>query len=209
MSIFIRKTLPAGPLQANCTIIGNAETREAIVIDAGGDALRIKQQLDELGLTCVAIVHTHAHLDHIMGCGQLKELTGADIYAPAADKNLWDNLQTQCQMFGLPYTSVPQPDHWFEDHAKLPLNATAIFTPGHTEGSTCIWFEDEKLLVAGDTLFRRAVGRTDLWGGDYATLERSIKTRLYTLDPATVVVAGHGPDTTIGEEMRENMVIRA
>ena len=205
----IRETFPVGPLQCNCSIIGDPIHKKAMIIDPGGDADFILQRVQQLGLTVVALVHTHAHLDHFMASGELKEKTGAPIYLHQQDEFLWQALETQCRMFGVPFKPVPAPDVWLRDEDTLPCcDGVAIHTPGHSPGSMSFWFEGQKLLVAGDTLFRGAVGRTDLWGGDYSTLERSIRGRLYTLDESVIVVAGHGPNTTIGAEIRGNMVIR-
>ena len=205
----IRQTFPVGPLQCNCTIIGDPVTRKAFVVDPGGDAQMILARLQALDLQVVALVHTHAHLDHIMASGELKELTGAEIYLHEDDKFLWDALETQCRMFGVPYTPVPAPDQWIQHGEELPCcSGIVLHTPGHSPGSACFWFEDEQLLIAGDTLFRRSIGRTDLWGGDHQQIEQSIRQRLYVLDEDAVVVTGHGPETTIGEEIRENSVVR-
>ena len=205
----IRQTFPVGPLQCNCTIIGDPVTRKAFVVDPGGDAQMILARLQQLDLQLVALVHTHAHLDHIMASGELKELTGAEIYLHEDDKFLWDNLEMQCRMFGVPYTPVPAPDHWIQHDQELPCcGGVAIHTPGHSPGSTCFWFAEEQLLIAGDTLFRRSIGRTDLWGGDHQQIEQSIRQRLYVLNEDAMVVTGHGPETTIGEEIRENSIVR-
>ncbi len=205
----IRETFPVGPLGCNCTIIGDPITKKGIVVDPGGDADKILERVQAHGLLIVALIHTHAHLDHFLASGELKEKTGAPIHLHKDDKFLWDSLEMQCRMFGVPYKPVPGPDFWLQDDEQLCCcNGVAMHTPGHSPGSMSFWFEDEKLLIAGDTLFRRSIGRTDLWGGDYNTIEKSIRTRLYTLDEEATVVAGHGPDTTIGEEMRENMVIK-
>lgn len=205
-----RRTFPVGPLQCNCTLIGDTETGRAIVVDPGGEADKILSELNANGLQLVAIFHTHAHLDHVLAAGALKEKTGAPIYLHDQDNFLWDMIEQQCQMFGVPYTPQPDPDEVIKDDQDLGCcGGVAIHTPGHTPGSTSFWFEEAKLLIAGDTLFRRSIGRTDLWGGDYGQIEKSIKERLYTLDEQAVVVTGHGPDTTIGEEREQNMVIRA
>ena len=205
----IRQTFPVGPLQCNCTIIGDPITRKAFVVDPGGDADMILARLNELGLTLVALIHTHAHLDHVMASGELKKQTGAEIYLHEDDKSLWDSLEMQCRMFGVPYTPVPSPDLWLKDGQELPCcGGVALHTPGHSPGSMCFHFEEHNLLIAGDTLFRRSVGRTDLWGGDFPTIEKSIRQRLYVLDEGTQVVTGHGPKTTIGEEIRENSIVR-
>ena len=206
---FIRKTFPVGPLQCNCTIIGDPVTRRAIVVDPGGDADIILSRLEQLDLKVVALIHTHAHLDHFMASGEIKERTGAPIHLHEEDKFLWDSLETQCRMFGVPYKPMPDPDFWLKDDEELPCcQGVAVHTPGHTPGSMSFWFEKEKLLIAGDTLFRRSIGRTDLWGGDFKVIERSIRQRLYVLDEEACVVTGHGPDTTIGEEIRENSIVR-
>nr|WP_246480550.1 MBL fold metallo-hydrolase [Motiliproteus sediminis] len=192
-------------MQCNCTILGDRRTGEAMVIDPGGDAEKILAEVEDLGLKVVAIYHTHAHLDHILAAGAIKAKTGAPIYLHEDDRFLWDLLEQQCRMFGVPYAPQPDPDaHVGDDQVLDCCGGVAIHTPGHSPGSTSFWFEDAKLLVAGDTLFRRSIGRTDLWGGDYDQLEKSIKERLFTLDESATVVTGHGPDTSIGEEREEN-----
>ncbi|MFJ3486424.1 MBL fold metallo-hydrolase [Pseudomonas sp. NPDC090202] len=206
----IRETFPVGPLQCNCTIIGDPVTKKAIVVDPGGNHELILAKLEAYGLKVVSIIHTHAHLDHFLASGQLKEKTGATLHLHKEDQFLWDNLETQCQVFRVPYVPVPSPDRWLEHDEELACGCgVALHTPGHTPGSMSFWFEDAKLLIAGDTLFKRGVGRTDLWGGDQATIVRSIKQRLYTLDEDATVVTGHGPDTRLGDEMRENPFVRA
>lgn len=206
----IRETFPVGPLQCNCTLIGDPVSRKAIVVDPGGEPEMIVARLEALGLKLVSIIHTHAHLDHFLASGRLKELTGATLHLHPEDRFLWDGLETQCRMFGVPYSPVPAPDLPLADDEALACGCgVALHTPGHTPGSMSFWFPEARLLIAGDTLFRRGVGRTDLWGGDYATIERSIKQRLYTLDEDAVVVTGHGPETRLGDEMRENPFVRA
>ncbi|HEY9035503.1 MAG TPA: MBL fold metallo-hydrolase [Pseudomonadales bacterium] len=203
------KTFPVGPLQCNCCIIADPVTRKAVVIDPGGDAERILATLKADNLTLVSIVHTHAHLDHILAAGELKEATGAPIKLHKEDQFLWDSVEWQCQAFGVPYTPLPPPDGWLEDDEPLACcGGKARHTPGHTPGSVSFVFEDHKLLVAGDTLFRRSIGRTDLPGGDYEQIARSILDKLYSLDEDTEVITGHGPSTTIGEEIRENPFVR-
>lgn len=210
-TLFLR-TMPVGPLRCNCTIIGNKTTGEAIVIDPGGDADRILATLAEQNLRVTRIVHTHAHFDHFLASGDMQAQTGAPLCLHKEDHFLWEQLAMQCQMFGFEFKPVPPPDHWLEHEEELPLSGfdgKALFTPGHTPGSMSFLFEQAGVLVAGDTLFRGGVGRTDLWGGDFATIEKSIKTQLYTLDERLRVVTGHGLSTTIGEEMRHNPFVRA
>ncbi len=209
-SDMIVRTFPVGPLQCNCSIIGDPVSRKALVIDPGGDAEHILAQLEELGLQVVGIIHTHAHLDHILAAGQIKKATGAPIWLHESDRFLWDMVDQQCAMFGVPCEEpLPAPDHYLRDDCDLGCcGGVALHTPGHTPGSVSFWFDQGKTLVAGDTLFRGSIGRTDLWGGDFAEIEKSIRERLYTLDDDAEVITGHGPNTTIGDEKQSNMFIK-
>ncbi len=202
------KTFPVGPLQCNCTVLGDKATGRAVVVDPGGDADKILDLLAQEGLTVVQIIHTHAHFDHFMASGVMHERTGAPLCLHEADKPLWQNLEMQCSLFGVPYRPVPAPQQWLEHEEELPLAGKALHTPGHTPGSMSFLFEAAGLLIAGDTLFRGSIGRTDLWGGDYQAIERSIRERLYTLDESLTVVTGHGPSTSIGYEIRNNPFVK-
>ena len=125
--------------------------------------------------------------------------------------SLWDNLEAQCRMFGVPYVAVPQPEYWIKDEERIALGGLTVVgmhTPGHTPGSMSFHIPDGTVVLAGDTLFRGSIGRTDLWGGDFDAIERSIRERLYTLDDATTVVTGHGPETEIGIEKESNQFFR-
>ena len=135
--------------------------------------------------------------------------TGAPIWLHKSDLWLWDSLEMQCRMWGIPYSPVPGPDHWIEDEQDLQCGGSCIHTPGHTPGSASFYFEGSSLLIAGDTLFLGSVGRTDLPGGSSASLQASIRDRLYVLDEDTVVITGHGPETTITHEKRHNAFVRA
>ena len=208
----IVETFPVGPLSCNCTILGEAVTKTAIVVDPGGDAQVILDKLHALDLTVTRIIHTHAHLDHFLASGEMKKATGAPLGLHPADKPLWDNLEKQCLHFGVPYSPVPAPDQWLEHEEELNLNdwkGKALHTPGHTQGSMSFSFEQSKLLIAGDTLFLGSVGRTDLPGGSFEAITRSIKEQLYTLDEETHVITGHGPPTVLGNEMRYNPFVPA
>lgn len=205
----VRKSFPVGPLQCNCTVIGDSETGIGYVFDPGGDAARIMATVKALGLRIVGIIHTHAHLDHILAAGEIRKQTGAPVWLHRSDKNLWDALEQQCQMWGVPYSPVGDPDHWIEDEQDLQCGGNCIHTPGHTPGSTSFYFEESGLLIAGDTLFMGSVGRTDFPGGNAAQLKTSIQQRIYCLDEAAIVVPGHGPETSIGQEMRFNAFVRA
>lgn len=205
----VRKSFPVGPLQCNCTVLGDSESGTGYVFDPGGNPDRIMAAVADLGLKIIGIVHTHAHLDHFLAAGDIRSQTGAPIWLHRSDKFLWDNLEQQCAAFGVPYTPQPDPDHWLEDQQALDCGGLCIHTPGHTPGSSSFYFEDAQLLLAGDTLFLGSVGRTDFPGGDSRALKQSIQQRLYRLDEAAVVVTGHGPETSIGREMRTNAFVRA
>ena len=209
LSQFIIRTFPVGPLQCNCSIIGDRLSSKALVVDPGGDADQILGLLNELNLTVVGIIHTHAHLDHILASGVIKEATGAPIYLHEGDKFLWDMVGQQCVMFGVPPVTLPEPDHFMEDDQALNCcGGVAIHTPGHTPGSISFWFEEYKTLIAGDTLFQGSIGRTDLPGGNFDQIITSIKERIYTLDDDAIVVTGHGPNTAIGSEKTGNSFVR-
>jgi glyoxylase-like metal-dependent hydrolase (beta-lactamase superfamily II) len=211
MPTMIRKTFSVPPLGCNCSIIGDPVTKQAIVVDPGGAHERILHEVQQLGLTVTHILHTHAHFDHFLASGEMKKATGATICLHQHDLELWKNLELQCRMFGVAYASVPMPDYWLKDEEKLlvgQVSAVALHTPGHTPGSMSFHFPGDNLVVAGDTLFRGSIGRTDLWGGDFDTIEQSIRERLYTLRDTTIVVTGHGPETEIGLEKETNQFVR-
>ena len=208
----IIKTFPVPPLGCNCTILGDPVTKHAIVVDPGGAFEQVLKEVKDLGLTVTRILHTHAHFDHFLASSAIKRATDASLCLHEADQRLWEMLDRQCELFGVASAPVVKPDHYLKDEEKLAVGETegvALHTPGHTPGSMSFYFRSAQLLLAGDTLFRGAIGRTDLWGGDFKAIERSIKERLYTLDELTRVITGHGPETQIGREKDENMYIRA
>ena len=203
------KSFPVGPLQCNCTIIGNTSTGKGYVIDPGGDAERILETIGNMNLSIEGIYHTHAHFDHFLASADIKEKTGASIFLNESDRFLWDTLEMQCSYFNIDFKPTPPPDFNIEDQQDLIHCAgVCIHTPGHTPGSVSFHFESEKLLIAGDTLFQGSVGRTDLPGGDFKMLKSSIQEKIYSLDESTVVITGHGPQTSIKREMESNLFIR-
>ncbi len=207
----ILETFPVGAFQCNCTIMGDETTHEAIVVDPGDEPELILGHLRRLGLRARFAFHTHAHLDHVMGTRRVKEDQGADILLHGDDRELYDNLQLQARMFGLSTADPLAVDTWVQDGDKVACGQVAgevIHTPGHTPGSVCLYLPGSHLLFAGDTLFQGGVGRTDLWGGSFPQLEASIRDKLYALPEQTRVVAGHGPDTTIGSERKGNPFVR-
>ena len=203
------KSFPVGPLQCNCTIIGNTSTGKGYLIDPGGDAERILETIETMNVSIEAIYHTHAHFDHFLASAEIKEKTGAPIFLNESDRFLWDTLEMQCSYFNIEFKPTPPPDFNIEDQQDLIHCAgVCIHTPGHTPGSVSFHFESEKLLIAGDTLFQGSVGRTDLPGGDFKMLKSSIQEKIYSLDESTVVITGHGPQTSIKSEMENNLFIR-
>jgi hydroxyacylglutathione hydrolase len=203
----IHKILPVGPLQCNCSIIGDEATHEAMVIDPGDDIDEILTILRENKLQVKQIVITHAHIDHVGGAMKLRAQTGAPILLNQSDYALLKMLDMQATWVGMAAPGEVSIEASIADGEKLrtgSLTANVIHTPGHTEGSVCLYFPAEKLLIAGDTLFARSIGRTDLPGGSHAKIMRSLHDRVMTLPDETVVIPGHGPTTTIGEEREEN-----
>ncbi|MCS7023613.1 MAG: MBL fold metallo-hydrolase [Bryobacteraceae bacterium] len=207
----IHEILPVGPLQCNCSIFGEESTREAIVVDPGDEIEMILAVLQRHGLRLQAIVITHAHIDHIGGAAKLKAATGAPVWMNERDQALYDRLDVQAAWLGVRTPEQTEIDHPARegDILKLASGAGAtefhvLHTPGHTPGSLCLYLPAQQTLVAGDTLFRESIGRTDLPGGDTHQILSSIETKLFTLPEETLVIPGHGPKTTIGHEREHN-----
>ncbi len=208
MSGPLLSTIPVGPLQCNCTILADAQAAEAIVIDPGDEPERIVRALEATKSRAIALLHTHGHFDHIGGTAGVKRATGAAIRIHPADRPLYDALERQASFFGLAAGPPLPPDGGFADGELISFGRfrlEVLHTPGHTPGSTCFRLDGESpVLFSGDTLFRRSIGRTDLWGGDTETILDSIRRKLFVLSDGLRVVCGHGPDTTIGEERTSN-----
>lgn len=207
----IVKSFPVGLLQCNCTILGCERTREALVIDPGGEPERILEELEELDLKPVKILHTHAHFDHMHGTSALQTARELETFLHAGDTFLVEGYSQQPKLVGLPFDLGPAPriDSGLEGSQTLRFGeeaALVLHTPGHTPGSCCftVPLEDRLLLLSGDTLFRDGVGRTDFPGGSYEQLMGSIRDRLLALEDTTRVITGHGPETTIERERRQN-----
>jgi hydroxyacylglutathione hydrolase len=208
----VLETFPVGPLACNCTILGDEEAQEAIVIDPGDEVSRIHRRLTELGLQLKQILITHAHIDHVGGALKLKRLTGAPIFLNDRDLPLLKMMQMQAAWLGLATPETAPPDESLAEGQLVGLArfpAEVLHTPGHTQGSICLHFAPLKLLMAGDTLFAGSIGRTDLPGGDHGQIIDSIHSRLLTLVDETKVLPGHGPATTIGEERQNNPFLQS
>ncbi len=203
----IHEILPVGMLQCNCSIFGDETSKEAIVVDPGDNIPQIVRVLEKHGLRVKAIVITHAHIDHIGGAEKLKALTGAPVYMNENDQELYDAIDEQASWLGIEAPSRTNVDVAAKEGTKLELGPATfqiVDTPGHTQGSISIWIPEENKLIAGDTLFRDSIGRTDLPGGDSRMILKSIHSKLLTLPETAVVVPGHGPNTTIGREKERN-----
>ncbi len=207
----IHEILPVGMLQCNCSIFGDEGTKEAIVIDPGDDIGEIQKILDRHWFKVKAIVITHAHIDHIGGAAKLKALTGAPVHMNADDQELYDQLDMQAAWLGTETPERTDVDTPAREGDTLRLGEAdfhILHTPGHTRGSVSVWIPTENKVAAGDTLFRDSIGRTDLPGGDSRKIIASIHQKLLTLPESTVVIAGHGAQTTIGREKERNPFLR-
>jgi glyoxylase-like metal-dependent hydrolase (beta-lactamase superfamily II) len=207
----IHEILPVGMLQCNCSIFGDEQSREALVVDPGDDIARILEVVEMHGLTVKAIVITHAHIDHIGGAQKLKQATGAPVYMNPDDVELQEMLDVQAGWLGMSPPEQVEIDAPAKDGDKLVVGAAefhVLHTPGHTQGSISLWIPSERKLVAGDTLFRDSIGRTDLPGGDGRQILRSIHEKLMPLPDDTLVIPGHGDNTTIGREKQFNYFLQ-
>jgi len=199
------ETVVTGPFQENSYIIWYVGSQDAVLIDPGDDEHLIIQKLRNHDLKPIAIINTHAHLDHIGAVHYLKEEYQIPFYLHEKEKFILDTYEVTCRMFDMLPKETPEVNIWLKDKDKVTINNfhfITINTPGHTPGGTC--FEIQNHLFVGDTLFRGSVGRTDLPGGDWPTLESSLINLLNSVNHASIVHSGHGPDTTIENELRQN-----
>jgi hydroxyacylglutathione hydrolase len=207
----IHEILPVGPLQCNCSVIGDETTREGMVIDPGDDIGDVVKLVQKHNLQIKQIVITHAHIDHVGGAMKLRAATGAPIVLNHNDYTLLKMLDLQAAWLGMTSPGKVEIDHSVGECDTVeagPLRANIIHTPGHTEGSICLHFPAENKLIAGDTLFAGSIGRTDLPGGSFDKIINSLHEKVLALPDLTIVVPGHGPLTTIGEERESNPFLR-
>ncbi len=201
----IIKDLVVGPLMANCFIFGCKETREAVVIDPGGDADRILLSLADSELKVKYIINTHGHFDHVCGNGKMKDATGADILIHPLDAPMLGMLSSNAAVFGISVENSPPCDKTIEEGETISFGNISLkvtHTPGHTPGGISLYTDE--IVFVGDTLFAGSIGRTDFPGGDFDTLISSIKTKLFDMEDDMRVLSGHGPETSIGKEKRFN-----
>lgn len=207
----IHEIIPVGPLQCNCSIVGDEQTREAMVIDPGDDIAEILAIIQKHNLQVKQIVITHAHIDHVGGAMKLRQATGAPILLNQNDYALLKMLDVQAAWLGMTNPGAVEIDHSLGDLDKVQAGshvAQVMHTPGHTEGSICLYFSAEQKLIAGDTLFAGSIGRTDLPGGSFDKIIASLKGKLLSLPDETIVIPGHGAITTIGDERESNPFLR-
>jgi glyoxylase-like metal-dependent hydrolase (beta-lactamase superfamily II) len=204
----IHEILPVGMLACNCSIVGDEETGEAIVIDPGDEIDRVQEVLARHKLRPKYIVATHAHIDHVGGLEELKRATGAPVLMHAGDLPLYQNLAVQAEWLGMLPPGMVDVDQFLKEGDTLRVGSyvfEVLHTPGHSPGSLSLHLRGEQQkLFSGDTLFQGSIGRTDLWGGSFEQILRSINDRLLIFPDETPVFPGHGPETVIGEERETN-----
>lgn len=209
--MMIHEILPVGLLQCNCSIFGDASTREALVIDPGDEIDRIQEVLGRHGLRVSGIIITHAHIDHIGGAARLHRLTGAPVYMHERDLPMARMLDVQAAWLGVAVPENPAIDQAVKEGDVIQIAGRrfeVLETPGHTPGSISILVPAENKLLAGDTLFRDSIGRTDLPGGNSRQILQSIRDKLLPLRDDLIVIPGHGELTTIGREREYNSFLR-
>ncbi len=235
----IHEVIPVGMLQCNCSILGDPETREAIVVDPGDEVERIVEILNRHKLKVLAIVSTHTHIDHVGGLAALHHITGAPVFMHESDLELYQKLDMQAKWLRMPTPEVTDVDQFLREGDAVRwggYEARVMHTPGHTPGSLCLYIPGREIiephaaprsgttrapsrhgsanggedsrLIAGDTLFAGSIGRTDLWGGSFPEIMKSLHTKVMALPDETLVLPGHGEATTIGEERQSNPFLR-
>ena len=195
----------------NTIVLWDEDTKDSAVVDPGMSNKEEEKIFDDFltenKLELKYLINTHCHIDHILGCSYIKSVYSIDYYAPENDIILLKNASTQAEMFGLNLEEPPLPDKIISEDTELRLGNSELiflFTPGHTPGEFCIYLKEEKICVTGDVLFKEGIGRTDLWGGNYDTLIKSIQTQLFSLPDDVKIYPGHGETSTIGHEKHNN-----
>ncbi|MBW2732812.1 MAG: MBL fold metallo-hydrolase [Deltaproteobacteria bacterium] len=201
------ETIENGPFAENCYIAMDRESHDALLIDPGSEPKRIGARIEEIQAHVVAIANTHGHIDHVGAVAPLQEKLGVPFLLHPAERPWIDQLPVQASMFGLGSVQIPTIDAPLKAGQELEvggLKAQVLFTPGHSAGGCCFYFEAQGVVFVGDTLFQRSIGRTDLPGGDHGVLLEAITKNLLSLDDSVVAFCGHGPSTLIGAEREHN-----
>ncbi len=206
------RVVPVTAFEQNCSIIWCDETKEAVVVDPGGDLDRIKAAVNQLGVKLQAIWLTHGHIDHVGGTGELALKEDLPIIGPHKDESFWlDMLPQQSAMFGFPPVKMFTPKRWLVEGDSVKIGnqeLTVLHTPGHTPGHVVFYSAQAKLAIVGDVLFNGGIGRTDFPKGDHQTLVDSIQQKLFNLPDDTSFIPGHGPMSTIGHEKKTNPFVK-
>lgn len=202
--MFLRKIV-AGEFQANCYIIADKKGGKGVIVDAGGDGRMIMDLVKKNNLKILYIIATHAHIDHIAEVGRIKESTGANFLLHSLDLPLLKDPDLNLSSFmQIPYT-FPSPQSLLQEGQRLKageVELQVLHTPGHTPGSICLKMDE--FILTGDALFAGGVGRVDLPGGDFEALQNSIRDKIFSLPDEICVLPGHGPETTVGKEKKDN-----
>ncbi len=204
----ILKRFVTGLIQVNTYLVYDEQSKDAILIDVGGSAEEIASEVKKLGLNLKGIVNTHGHFDHILGAKEVQDILGVKFYVNEKDALFVENLPSQLSLYGIPPVLPPKIDGYIDENTDFTLGDTKIKfieTPGHTKGGVCLLIDD--MLFSGDTLFLESVGRTDFPGGDFDTLQKSVKEKLFTLPEEVKVYPGHDDATSIGHEKLYNRFV--
>ena len=205
--MLVVRSAVVGPFAMNAWLAACGETGEAVLIDPGAEIPRVLALRQPGDWKIIRLFLTHGHIDHVAGAAEARAATGAPLTLHAADLPWLARLPQQAEMFGFEAATVPTLDAQHADGEVVKvghLEARVLHTPGHSAGSTCLWFPSEQVVFTGDTLFAGSVGRTDLPGGDFEALEASIREKLFPLGDDVRFLPGHGPGGTIGEERQQN-----
>ncbi|KEA62558.1 putative metal-binding enzyme [Marinobacterium lacunae] len=202
------RIIPVTPFQQNCTLLWCEKTREAAVVDPGGDIDKILAAIEEEGVNLTRILLTHGHLDHVGGTAELMQRKGVPVEGPERNDQFWiDALTQQCAMFGFGQVESFDPDRWLEEGDQVQVGdetLDVLHCPGHTPGHVVFFHKGEQLALVGDVLFQGSIGRTDFPRGDHDQLIRSIREKLFPLGDEVRFIPGHGPMSTFGAERLSN-----
>ena len=202
------RIVPVTPFEQNCTLIWCDETREAAVVDPGGDLDRIRAAVSAAGVTVKQVLLTHAHIDHAGGAAEFAEAEGIPVIGPHEGDQFWiDGLGQQARMFGFKTARPFVPARWLHQGDTVQVGRLTLevrHCPGHTPGHVVFFEPQSRLAIVGDVLFAGSIGRTDFPGGDFDTLANSIRQQLFTLGDDVRFIPGHGPMSSIGEERMHN-----
>lgn len=204
--------IPVTPYEQNCTLLVCEKTRQAALVDPGGDLDILLETVKQQGVTLESILVTHGHLDHVGGVAALSQKLSLPIIGPHVEDEFWiQALPEQCRMFGFPKSDSFVPSRWLKDGDSVEVGnekLQVIHCPGHTPGHVVFHSASANLAIVGDVLFKGSIGRTDFPKGDYQTLINSIQLKLWPLGKDVAFIPGHGPMSTFGEEMRSNPFVK-